>query len=143
MTTTEQQEHTIGLKQEIKVISAISKCFLVSDKPITEKDTQNKNIACYDPANVMAIEGISDNAKNILRRFVDCDFRELPKLDDYEKGYKSSVKISSEYLTYAINILKCVGDAIEISTANEYPITLKDDCGHFRIVIAPRIEADF
>jgi len=144
-TKTKNQEQIVRfeVKEEVRVITALSKFFSETDNPISEeKAIEREYIAKLDPANVCLIQANTEQAKRCLSRFIDNE-EEIKDIPELEYNNLTSKEIKSRYsINYfkdIINLLKCTGEGsflIKINT--DYPATLENK--HFKVILAPRIE---
>ena len=128
-------------KTEIKVLKALDK--VLDEGQEIYKEDEFKELFTTDESNVMGVLNKTQEAFNILRKFVVRGEEKKAPDFNYSDALKSGsdVKISGEYLKEAINILNATGEeSLTITTAKDFPITLENK--HFKIVIAPRVETD-
>ena len=133
------EETKLTIKEETDLLKALGKVLSLEDECIKENEfNKYPLLMAFDVTNVMAIISKTERTFNVLRRFIrEENVRNIPDLNDYESN-GDFVSISVEYLTKAINILKCVDtDKILIKSKKDYPITLENE--DFKIIIAPRV----
>lgn len=133
------------LKAAAKIQKAISGLFPDYNNNYTDEEILKKSFCVVDLGNVAAIEPKTDTAKLLLKPFVDPEdgFKDPTayKIEhDFLKAVETGVYISSEYTLKAVKILDSCKEAFKIYSKKDYPLMLENE--HFKIIIAPRIEAD-
>jgi hypothetical protein len=142
METEKIEVKRFDLKIESKIYKALKKFFDEADNPVSEqKAIETKDLFKIDVSNVCMIEPLSEEAKRVISKFIEDEEenRNLPKLN-YDNGYGTGSKFSSEYLKKIINLLELSGDAVKTLVSRDYPGTFENE--HFRIILAPRVGGD-
>lgn len=128
-------------KVEIKVLNALKKIFNESDETYTEQEIlELELVSTRDCANVCMIIGKTTESKLSLIRFVEKGETPLKDIFDFSDIKETGAKVSSNYLSNAINILKACGESLAIFSKKDYPVILENK--HFKIAIAPRVDED-
>lgn len=130
------------VKTKLKVIKKLSNLLVEYNNPPSEDEVKDKNIQVMDPTNVFMVVAKSEEAKDVLRQFIDKD-REYCKIPELAyKGDIASVTgiYSTEYLLKAMEIMYAHYETCRITAQSEFPITIEND--HFKIIIAPRVTDD-
>lgn len=122
------------IKTETKILKALNKVF--ND---LENKEEPKEYSVYDKSNVCMITGLSDEAKNLLKRFVKVeDTKKEPTLN-YGHEELAVCNYSTEYLNHLLKIFE-YDTAIKFTMAKDYPLTIENK--DFRVILAPRMNTD-
>jgi hypothetical protein len=125
-------------KMKMKMINAFSMMFDLAEHPIKDETIENKNkIIAIDKFVICCAIPKSDYGKNILRLFIEDD-KKTNNIPNWESKGAGKSKISLEFLTKALSILKTYTDAVWIETSKDYLINI--ETYDFQIMIAPRVE---
>ena len=134
-------------KQEKQIIKALNNVFTKTKTHISEATALKlKGVFLFSPCNVLCLEAKSEEAKRCLSEFIDekdvtkNELSKSPPTLDYNSKEDAICKFGTEYLKVAIDIFTPIDKSIKLSICKDYPITLEDE--HFKIIIAPRIDAD-
>lgn len=122
--------------------------FKRKDVPKTLKIAKKqKKYMLMDPANVMAIEPLTEEAYQFIIHYVSNDMesgwkKPLPNLDHKAIG---KAKYSLNYFKQIVNACSVLSDSIVIQSSKDYPIEVfvQDNSElnlKFRFILAPRVE---
>jgi len=137
----DNNNNNIDIKQEIKLLRALSKFLNVSNNPLNILDYK-EDLFILDSTNVVLIQALTESSKKILSKFIDSDYdyhKNTPKLEyTLNSSYEIKSFYNSEYLKKVIDILSIFNDSIEIKISFDYPMTISNK--HFKIILAPFIK---
>lgn len=127
----------------LKLIKSLSQIFQIHESSISEEFAVNNGITVIDPANVCCVIGKTEESKRLLAMFSDFEVETKPQptldfsVEDGEEKIQK-VKLSEEYLSKIMAVLKIDSDSITITAKHDYPACLENK--YFKFILAPRVE---
>lgn len=139
----EGEIHRFPEKEETKILKMLRVLFREENKYSEESIVRQEYVTVVDPAHVIMIQGLTEEAKRLLSRFVS-DIKNMPKNPMTPKYYLAKEKeltrsaVSVDYLVNSIKLLEITSDYIIFFCRNNCPIRMENK--NFVIVLAPRID---
>lgn len=130
----------MNIKIKAKVSMALSKILPESTNKPVLSELGGKEVTAMTPDNIMMVVAKSEEAKEILKDFIDKDYiRDKPTLD-YNATTEAEIKCiySIEYINKILKVIECYDVSSTFLMKNDYPLSIKST--HFDFILAPRIE---